>query len=154
MRGRKPIPTEIKRKTGTLKRCRTNPAEPRPGPASSAPPEFLDDEAKAKWRELFPELSALGVVSSIDRDLFMLYCSAYSNWKRANDALKKTKPVYRTPNGAVQQSPFVSIARGWMLMMTKLAAEMGIPATMRSRIIPRPDKDGGDEDERFFDKPS
>ena len=109
----------------------------------------MDDEAKAKWRELFPELSALGVISSIDRDLFMLYCSAYSNWKRANDALKKTKPVYRTPNGAVQQSPFVSIARGWMQMMTKLAAEMGIPATMRGRVIPK-SSDLQDEDAEYF----
>jgi len=121
-----------------------------PGPANSEPPELMDDEAKAKWRELFPELSALGVISSIDRDLFMLYCSAYSNWKRANDALKKTKPVYRTPNGSIQQSPFVSIAQGWMLMMTKLATEMGIPATMRSRIIPRAGKAGEDEDTEFF----
>jgi len=153
MRGRKRIPTEIKRKTGTLKRCRTNLAEPKPGPANSEPPEFLDDEAKAKWRELFPELSALHVISSVDRDLFMLYCSAYSNWKRANDVLKQSKQVYRTPNGAFQQIPHVSIARGWMLMMTKLAAEMGIPATMRSRIIPRTGKDG-DEDESFFNKPS
>jgi len=153
MRGRKRIPTEIKRKTGTLKRCRTNFAEPKPGPANSEPPEFLDDEAKAKWRELFPELAALHVVSSVDRDLFMLYCSAYSNWKRANDVLKQSKQVYRTPNGAFQQIPHVSIARGWMLMMTKLAAEMGIPATMRSRIIPMTDKDGN-EDESFFNKPS
>jgi len=149
MRGRPRIPTAIKRKTGTLKKCRTNPAEPIPGPANANPPEFLDDEAKAKWHELFPELSTLQVVSSVDRDLFMLYCSAYSNWKRANDALKKTKPVYRTPNGAVQQSPFISIARGWMLMMTKLAAEMGIPATMRSRIIPKSGK-GSKEDDEFF----
>jgi P27 family predicted phage terminase small subunit len=151
MRGRKRIPTAIKQKTGTLKKCRTNPAEPKPGPANSEPPEFLDDEAKAKWRELFPELSALQVVSSVDRDLFMLYCSAYSNWKRANDVLKQSKQVYRTPNGAFQQIPHVSIARGWMLMMTKLAAEMGIPATMRSRIIPQSDK-GKDEDTKFFEK--
>jgi len=149
MRGRKSIPTKIKKKTGTLKRCRTNPFEPVPGPANSEPPEFLDDEAKNKWRELFPELSELGVISSIDRDLFMLYCSAYSNWKRANDALKKTKQIYRTPNGAVQQSPFVSIARNWMSMMTKLAAEMGIPATMRSRIMPQTGN-GKDEDTEFF----
>jgi len=149
MRGRKPIPTEIKRKKGTLKRCRTNPAEPKPGPANSEPPEFMDDEAKAKWRELFPELAALGVISSIDRDLFMLYCSAYSNWKRANDVIKTNKQVYKTPNGAYQQIPHVSIARGWMQMMTKLAAEMGIPATMRGRVIPK----GGDlqdEDTEYF----
>ena len=151
MRGRKRIPTAIKQKTGTLKKCRTNPAEPKPGPANSEPPEFLDDEAKAKWRELFPELSALQVVSSVDRDLFMLYCSAYSNWKRANDVLKQSKQVYRTPNGAFQQIPHVSIARGWMLMMTKLAAEMGIPATMRSRIIPQAGK-GKDEDTKFFEQ--
>jgi len=149
IRGRKRIPTGIKRKTGTLKKCRTNPAEPKPGPADSEPPEFLDDEAKAKWRELFPELSALGVISSIDRDLFMLYCSAYSNWKRANDVIKGHKQVYRTPNGAYQQIPHVSMAKGWMQMMTKLAAEMGIPATMRSRIVPKTGK-GKDEDTEFF----
>jgi len=149
MRGRKRIPTEIKRKTGTLQRCRTNLAEPKPGPANSEPPEFLDDEAKSKWRELFPELSALGVISSIDRDLFMLYCSAYSNWKRANDVLQHNKQVYKTPNGAYQQLPHVSIARGWMLMMTRLAAEMGIPATMRSRVLPKGSA-GKDEDTEFF----
>ncbi|MFA5161877.1 MAG: phage terminase small subunit P27 family [Elusimicrobiales bacterium] len=149
MRGRKPIPTEIKRKKGTLKRCRTNPAEPKPGPANSEPPEFMDDEAKAKWRELFPELAALGVISSIDRDLFMLYCSAYSNWKRANDVIKTNKQVYKTPNGAYQQIPHVSIARGWMQMMTKLAAEMGIPATMRGRVIPK-SSDLQDEDTEYF----
>ena len=47
MRGRKPIPTEIKRKKGTLKRCRTNPAEPKPGPANSEPPEFMAMASKS-----------------------------------------------------------------------------------------------------------
>jgi hypothetical protein len=36
-----------------------------------------------------------------------------------------------------------------MQMMLKLAADMGIPATMRGRVIPKAGK-GEDEDTEFF----
>ena len=108
-----------------------------------------EPEAVERVMQLVQERDTDDGVSVVTPKAFMLYCSAYSNWKRANDALKKTKQIYRTPNGAVQQSPFVSIARGWMQMMTKLAAEMGIPATMRSRIMPQTGN-SKDEDTEFF----
>jgi hypothetical protein len=50
--GRKRKPTYLKLVTGTARKSRLNPAEPKPEPALPSPPEHLMPEALAEWERV------------------------------------------------------------------------------------------------------
>lgn len=134
MRGRKPVPTAVKLLYGNPGKRPLNTQEPQLPPPSPVPPDWLDDTAKAKWTEKYPALAASGLLTAGDLDTFAAYCSAYSNWRRATEEGQRHKLIFRTPGGAVQQVPYVSIARNWMQLMVKIAAELGLTPSARSRV--------------------
>ena len=72
MKGRKPLPTEIKELQGTLQPCRTNYQEPKVRQKiceKAAPPETLSDEAKVHWNFVL-EHEGAGWIKQCDRGMF------------------------------------------------------------------------------------
>jgi P27 family predicted phage terminase small subunit len=72
-------------------------------------PDYLDAVGKAKWIELCEVLSDMGLLSEADRDLMAMYCSSFSQWREADNMVKKSGLIIKT-GGSVGPNPCVEIA--------------------------------------------
>lgn len=122
MRGRKPIPQGValsRTRLGTLPRC----------------PEHLSPVARNEWRRLATPLFEAGVLTLADRAALAAYCQAYARWAEAELRLAETPPLLKTPNGYVQQSPWLSVANKQMELMGRFMGELGLTPVSRQRLI-------------------
>lgn len=62
------------------------------------------------------------------------YCKAYVRWVEAEEKLKETPLLIKTPSGYVQQSPWLNVANKQMELMGRYMAEIGLTPASRSRI--------------------
>ena len=143
----RPKPTALKIATGT-RNNRINFKEPKFKKVSvkdSDPPENLCEMAAAEWNRVFKELKDAGVLVKLNRNVLAGYCAAYANWKKAQLLYdKSTTLIFKTPNGAIQQIPYVSIVNNSLLCMLKYAVEFGMTPSSRSRIIAKDPAEDGD----------
>lgn len=135
--GPKPAPTAIKKISG-VRESRINSKEPKfkKAPRIGTPPEWLDDPlAKEKWNEVYPQLYKAGILRVTDLDVLGAYCDTYARWRGVRELLKQTPNLLiKTPNGSLQQAPYVSIERNLKLAMTRLASELGLTPSSRGRL--------------------
>jgi P27 family predicted phage terminase small subunit len=135
MRGRKPKPAALRK--GTVD-------APQPPDALPRCPPHLDAVARKEWRRLATPLYEMGVLTVADRGAFAAYCQAWSRWVEAEEQLRKTPLLLKTPSGYVQQSPWLSIANKQMELMCRYMGEMGLTPAARLRVAVR----GGHEPDR------
>jgi P27 family predicted phage terminase small subunit len=137
MAGRKPKPTHLKLLQGNPGKRPINPNEPKP-PAELPPaPAHLGDVAKEEWERMGKQLLALGLLTSIDRSAFAAYCVVWARWADAEEALKKTGPVVRSPSGYPIISPFYTIANQSLNQLRSYLVEFGMTPSSRSRTSVR-----------------
>ena len=70
------------------------------------PPEHLDEDARAKWARLTEVIE----FPISEYDSLAAYCCACSRWAKAEEELKKTGPVVKSPSGFPIQNPWLSIS--------------------------------------------
>lgn len=147
MAGRKPQPTALKIAKGVAN-GRINFKEPKfrkVRETDSTAPEYLNEIAAGEWNRVFKELKDSGVLVRLNRQVLAGYCSAYANWKRAQEILNKKKDLtFKTPNGALQQIPEVGIVNQALIAMLKYASEFGMTPSSRSRIMAKDPQEGQD----------
>lgn len=139
MKGRKPIPTNIKVIRGEKNKDRINNDEPQPKPAVGIrPPEWLADEGKAEWGRIAQQLCDIGIVTDIDYVILVGYCTAWAKFVAAEKAINEkgfpAGQVYKTEKGNWSTNPFDWISNKAQEQLLKYAAELGIGASSRSRI--------------------
>jgi P27 family predicted phage terminase small subunit len=134
MRGRKPTPTALRRASGNPGKRAYNADEPVPPDRIPDCPDHLNAPAREEWQRLVEVLVRMGVVSEIDRAALAAYCQAYGRWVEAEEKLKETPVMVRTPSGYVQQNPWLSIANRQLELMGRFMAELGLTPASRSRI--------------------
>ena len=83
-------------------------------------------------------LHAMGVLTTIDRAALAAYCQSYAKWVEAEQRLKETPPLLKTPSGYVQQSPWMAIANKQLEIMGRYMTELGMTPASRSRVAPDP----------------
>ncbi len=134
MRGRKPKPTEVKRLTG-------NPGKrPLTGGVASAGgdpdmPDFLCPEAQEEWRRVLEDARPLGLLGRENRAVLALYCQAWARMTVAERHINEHGSVVPAPRtGVPMQNPHVSIARSAGDRVAKMAVEMGLTPSSRSRV--------------------
>jgi P27 family predicted phage terminase small subunit len=150
MAGRKPKPTHLKLLQGNPGKRRLNTEEPKP-PAELPPvPELLSDGAKQEWARLGQQLLTLGLLTSIDRAAFAAYCVLWARWAEAEEALKKTGPVVRSPSGYAMLSPFYTIANQSLSQLRSYLVEFGMTPSSRSRTSVRSPEDTDPLEEFLF----
>jgi P27 family predicted phage terminase small subunit len=147
MAGRKPTPTAQKIVTGNPGHRALNKSEPTPAPEIPVCPDHLDTIARAEWDRITPELLALGILTRIDRAALSAYCSAWSRWVEAENNLRKTGTLIKTPSGYPIQNPYLGIANTAIDMMRKFLTEFGMTPSSRSRIHAAPP--GGEKVDPF-----
>ena len=80
MRGRKPKPTALKLLDGT-RADRINRNEPAMPPASTEPPDWLDEAARERWGELAPVLLSARLLTAGDRQAPSMLCEGFSRFR-------------------------------------------------------------------------
>ena len=134
MRGRKPAPTSLRRLNGNPGKRGYNHAEPVPPEGLPDCPRHLTEVARDEWARIAGALYDMGVLTMVDRAALAAYCQAYARWVEAEEKLKETPVMLKTPSGYVQQSPWLSVANKQMELMGRYMAELGITPASRSRV--------------------
>ena len=149
MRGRKPKPTKLKLVTGNPGKRPLNEKEPIPKPGIPECPGHIDEEARAEWGRILPELSGMGVLARTDRAALAAYCQAWSRWVKAEGEIQKHDLVVKAPgSGYPIQNPYLRIANTAMDFMRKFLVEFGLTPASRSRIMVGGQE--GDEADKYF----
>ena len=134
MRGRRPKPTRLKMLTGNPGKRPLNGNEPRPAAAVPECPAELGSVARTEWNRLVGELSALRLLTNLDRAALAAYCGSYSLWAESMEAIQKFGTMVKSPSGYPIQSPYVAIANRQAEIMMRIASEFGFTPASRSRI--------------------
>lgn len=105
-------------------------------PCGIDPPSWLGKVAKIEWRRIAKGLESLGLLKNESRTALAAYCEHYELWRQAKDLLKQHSPLLlvQTPNGAVQQSPYLSIVNRESELMHKYMTEFGMTPASLTRI--------------------
>jgi P27 family predicted phage terminase small subunit len=134
MRGRIPEPTAIRRMKGNPGKRAWNHAEPIPPEGMPDCPGHLSEVAREEWYRLAESLYRMGVLTMADRAVMAGYCQTYSRWVEAEEKLKTTPAMLKTPSGYVQQSPWIGVANKQLELMGRYMSELGLTPASRSRI--------------------
>ena len=153
MKGRKPIPTNLKVIRGTAQPCRVNSQEPKPDKAKRPPaPRTLSELARKHWKRITKELEACGVLTNIDQDALAVYCELYAQWVEAGEMIKKKGMVIADPRYADRKtsegrpmtvpvlSPYFKASLKLSEQMKQMLCEFGMTPSSRSRIRADTDK--------------
>jgi P27 family predicted phage terminase small subunit len=76
----------------------------------------------------------MGVLTPIDRAALAAYCQAYGRWVEAEERLRETPMLFKTPSGYVQQSPWLGIINKQLEIMGRYLVELGMTPASRSRV--------------------
>ena len=139
-RGPAPTPTNILKLRGstlvTQRRLQNEVKGPTGNPEC---PDWHDEDAKAMWEKLIPQLSAMGILTKVDGNALARYCRFWSRWRKAEDFITERGEMYplKDDQGNVkcfQQWPQVAIAHKLSQQLTKLEQEFGMTPSARARI--------------------
>lgn len=143
MRGRKPVPTELKKLRGNPGKRALPANEPKPRRVLPRAPKHLSAVAKAEWQRLARELFELGLLTVVDRTALAAYCAAYARWVRAEEEMADGNLVGTNDKGVPIKSPWVTIANEALSQMKAFMVEFGMTPSSRARIKPaeKPEED-------------
>ena len=134
MRGRKPQPTAIRRARGDPGKARLQPCRATAAEGSAGLPASSLQVARAEWDRVAETLHEIGVLTKIDRAALAAYCQSYGRWVEAEEQMRKTPAMLKTPSGYVQQSPWMSLANKQLELMGRYMTELGMTPAARSRV--------------------
>jgi P27 family predicted phage terminase small subunit len=132
--GPRPKPTAIRRMEGNRGKRAWNHDEPEPPDGIPRCPKHLAPVARTEWRRVARALYGMGVLTVIDRAALAAYCQSYAKWVEAENKLKETPALLKTPSGYVQQSPWMAISNKQLELMGRYMTELGMTPASRSRV--------------------
>ncbi len=88
-----------------------------------------------EWKRIARMLNKIGVVTTFDRAALAAYCQAWGRWVEAEERLRETPMLFKTPSGYVQQSPWLGIVNKQLELMGRYLVELGMTPASRSRVI-------------------
>ena len=155
-RGPPPTPTSLLKLRGSPLVSKRRDRTEAKGPAGKPTcPSWLDEDAKAAWRQIVPLLDAMGVLTRIDCNALSRYCRLWSRWRKAEAFIQEKGDMYpiKDESGRVkcfQQWPQVAIASKLSQQLTRLEQEFGMTPSARTRIQIVPPAAPVDESKKRF----
>lgn len=135
-RGRKPKPTAKKLLAGNPGKRALNKAEPEFSRITDVdPPDWLSERATTMWKMLLPELLRENVIALTDLHNVELFCTAYSNWRMAQESVDKFGTVVASSQGSPMKNPALTAANEAMRQIVTLGSMLGLDPASRTRII-------------------
>jgi P27 family predicted phage terminase small subunit len=147
MKGRKPLPTNLKLLMGNPGKQKLPKGEPEPDSRIPAPPDVLNDYALEEWNRVTPVLLALGLISDLTVPAVIAYCDAYSDWRTATEELNKirkgkggaiTTLIQQTTNGNIIPNQLKLVAKAARSDMIRYATEFGGTEIAKIRLAVDP----------------
>ena len=153
-RGPKRKPTAILKLHGSRK-VEERKNEPVPPTGKPRCPTWIDDFAKQAWRQLVPQLDAMGVLHKIDRNAIIRYCQTWSRWRNCAEFINQNGETYplRDNDGNVkclQQWPQVGIYNKLSDSLLRIEQQFGLTPSARAGISVEKKEPGTDKAARFF----
>jgi|TARA_R110000851_G_scaffold211432_1_gene364019 P27 family predicted phage terminase small subunit len=140
MKGRKKIPTAIKKAQGTDRKDRELDNEMTVSNVVSMPnaPLFLNDFGSLEWNKVTNELANLSMLHDVDLGMLASYCREMGTYFEMVEALKGGQ-VERTYDKdgklrATKLKPEVKIARDCLDRAIKLAVQFGFTPSSRASL--------------------
>ncbi len=129
LRGPAPKPAALRVLEGTTRRDRMR-REPSPTRGAPACPKWLTPEARAVWRQIVPDLAAIGLLCRVDLGVLAVYCSALADYQAAA----------AVPRDVTDRSAVLAIAKieGRILAA---ARELALSPAARARMGQLPDRE-------------
>lgn len=167
MRGRKPLPTEVKEVQGTLQPCRTNRNEPKPVKKISieaAAPDTLSEQAKKNWQFVL-ENEGVAWVAKCDQATLEQYCELWADIRKCDERVRSDGHFIYV-KGALREHPAIKLKAKLVPVFRSIASELGLTPASRSRVAaigfdnPNEDTKTGslfdfdDEIDDFYSKPN
>lgn len=150
MKGRKPVPTNLKLVRGNPGKRPLNEQEPQPALSTPDCPAHLDKVAQAEWGRISAELAAVGLLTQVDRATLAAYCQAWSRWIKAEKHLRSEGEVLERDSGVRYPNPYVAIANKAIEHIHKFSALFGLDPSSRTRIRVPESVQPADDKSRFL----
>jgi len=131
-RGPKAKPTHLRAIEGNPGRLPMNPAEPTPSGAAACP-DFLSDDAKAKWREVMESVPP-GMITAADGAILVVYCDAWSDFKAATEAMQRGDLLGDRLIRNDRPNPYFRIKSDAAKRMAAAATRLGLSPADRSGL--------------------
>jgi P27 family predicted phage terminase small subunit len=138
-RGPAPKPTELKILEGTYRADRAARNEPKPRVKIPSCPAWLQGEGRKEYFRVARLLMELRVITDADRTALAAYAQQYQRWIDAEDMIRKSGILIKSPNGFLMQNPCLPIANTALKNMQRLMSEFGLTPASRTRISAEPD---------------
>lgn len=131
-RGRKPKPSHLKVLNGSAKKHpdRVNKHEPKAPSGRPPMPRYFDSVAKVKWKELCDLLDEMGVLSSADRTVLEMCCTAYSEYRKLHATIDNHGRV--GDDGKAHS--LTSSLHKYRAEVVRHMSELGLTPSSRSRV--------------------
>ena len=130
-RGPAPEPTSLRLLKGKRPLNRN---EPKPRPIAPSCPRWLDPEARKEWRRLAPELERLGLLTVLDRAVFAIYCTCWSDFKMFSEIIRREGAVISGHRGVPRKHPLLPALHWAMDAVRVWSQEFGLTPLSRSRL--------------------
>jgi P27 family predicted phage terminase small subunit len=134
VKGRKPLPTELKKSSGTYRRDRANADEPAGEPCLPRCPSHLKGEARKTWDRTGKALLAIRVMTAADWAALSMFCTTWARHVEAEAKIAELGAVVRGATGGAVVSPWVTISAKAIEQATRLAVELGMTPSARGRV--------------------
>jgi P27 family predicted phage terminase small subunit len=136
-RGPRRTPTAVKVARGTHRKDRDGDPSLEPQPekiGAPAAPTGLGKIGRAKWKQLAPRLSKLGLLTEQDLEALSLLCEAYDEKESCEKTLKKEGDYYLTASGLIRVHPAVTRLQRCIDRIRNLMASFGMTPSDRSSM--------------------
>jgi P27 family predicted phage terminase small subunit len=132
MRGRKPKPTETKKRAGNPGRRKLAGDEPKPKTTKIAP-TLIDKRAREFAASVLPELRTTKVFTDVDMGAFEMMCTHYAIARLAAERVTKEGLMQHNAFGWAKH-PLLQVWRDNSKAFQSYAAEFGMTPSARTRI--------------------
>lgn len=137
---RKPIPTNLKLLRGNPGKRPITKDEPRIAVEIPRPPLHMTKDEKKIFRKIAKQLAAARVITQLDSNALMLYCTAYVRWVQANKMIEQDGYLIDSPNGYAMPSPWLSISNKSFEQMRQIMTEFGMTPSSRTKVTVLPEQ--------------
>lgn len=143
MKGRKPIPTQLKVLTGNPGKRPINLHTFAPKSKLLRCPSHLTGEARKEFNRLAKELHAYDMISEVDRNSLAMICTTWARYVECEKMIEKAAQgggnglFVKTPNGFPVMSPWLQTSNKQIELYKSLCAEFGMTPASRVRVTPQ-----------------